>query len=119
MNNLPQKELLIAVVENDGAILMRKKPFGSEPYKETWYLFGCEPIPNQDNPTTIKNYLRDEFGVDVEPNSEPVTMANEVKIDHDGIEKFFIYINIRCRYVGGIPKVPKGLERVDWVPKDK
>jgi hypothetical protein len=46
-------------------------------------------------------------------------MANEVKIDHDDIEKFFIYINMRCRYISGIPKVLKGLERVDWVPKDK
>ncbi|MEK9158153.1 MAG: hypothetical protein AAB638_03160, partial [Patescibacteria group bacterium] len=92
LNNLPQKELIIAIIENDDAILMRKKPEGSEPYKETWYLFGCEPISHQDNPTTLKNYLKTEFGVDVEVSNEQVSFANEIKVDHDGVEKFFTYI---------------------------
>ncbi len=34
------KILNIAVIENNGKVLMRKKPDGSLPYKETWYLFG-------------------------------------------------------------------------------
>lgn len=118
-DNLPQKELLIAVVEKEDAILMRKKPEGSEPYKETWYLFGCEPIHNQDNPMTLKNYLKTDFGIDVQVVNEAVSVANEIKIDHDGIKKFFIYINMRCKYLGGIPRTPKGLERVDWIPKNK
>lgn len=119
LNNLTEKTLIIAVIENDDAILMRKKPFGSEPYKETWYLFGCELISDQDNSTTLKNYLKTEFGVDVEVNGEQISFANEVKMDHDGIEKFFTYINMQCRYLGGTLVVPKGLERVDWVPKEK
>lgn len=119
LNHLPEKTLIIAVIENDDSILMRKKPFGSEPYKETWYLFGCEPVGDQDNPTTLKSYLKNEFNVDVEVNNEQISFANEVKTDHDGIEKFFTYINMRCRYLGGTPKVPKGIERVDWVPKNK
>ena len=36
------KVLNIAVIEYEGKILMRKKPDGSLPYKETWYAFGGE-----------------------------------------------------------------------------
>lgn len=28
-------------MKKDDAILMRKKPDGSPPYKETWYIFGA------------------------------------------------------------------------------
>lgn len=116
---LPQKELIIAVIEKDDSVLMRKKPEGSLPYNETWYLFGCEPIANQDNPTTLKNYLKSELGIDVDVSNELIPPDFEVKQDHDGIEKNFIYINLRCRYLNGTPKIPKGAERVEWIPKDR
>lgn len=48
--SLPTKELIIAVVEKDDAILMRKKLAGSKPYEEMWYSFGCERISSQDDP---------------------------------------------------------------------
>ena len=117
--NLTTKKLIIAVIEKDGSILMRKKPLDSPPYKETWYLFGCEPVSNQDNPTTIKNYLKSELGIDVEISNESILPDLEIKQDHDGIKKNFIYINLRCKYLGGTPKIPKGAERVRWIPKDK
>jgi hypothetical protein len=59
------KELIIAIIEKDGSILMRKKPYGSPPYNETWYLFGCDRIPSQNDSVTIKNYLKLELGIDV------------------------------------------------------
>ncbi|MBI2062547.1 MAG: hypothetical protein HYT64_02575 [Candidatus Yanofskybacteria bacterium] len=117
--NLPTKELIIAVVEKDDAILMRKKPAGSAPYEETWYSFGCERIPTQDDPTTLKDYLKTELGIDVEVDNESIPFGAEIKKDHDGIEKNFIYINLHCKYLGGDPKIPKGAERVEWISKDK
>ena len=118
-NNLAQKELIIAVIEKDDSILMRKKPAGSPPYKETWYLFGCERIPRQDDPTTLKNYLKIELGVDVEVYNEVIPFGAEIKTDHDGVEKNFIYINLKCKYLGGTPKLPEGVEKVEWIPKNK
>lgn len=118
-DNLPQKELIIAVIGKDDSVLMRKKPQDSLPYKETWYLFGCEPVPNQDNPTTIKNYLKSELGIDVEVSSELLPPDFEIKQDHDGIEKNFVYTNLKCHYLGGNSKTPKGAERVEWISKDK
>lgn len=118
-NNLPQKELIIAVIEKGNSILMRKKPAGSPPYKETWYLFGCEKISNQDDPTTLKNYLKAHVGIDVDVSNKPLSLDFEIKLDHDGIEKKFIYFNLLCKYLGGTPKIPQGAELVEWLPKDK
>lgn len=37
---MPTKVLIVAIVENEnGGILMRKKPDGSPPYAETWYRY--------------------------------------------------------------------------------
>jgi len=113
------KELIIAVVDNGDAILMRKKPEGSAPYAETWYLFGCERMAKQDDPKTVKEYLKKEIGIEVDVDSQLIPFANETKQDHDGITKLFIYINLLCHYVSGTPKVPKGAEKVEWIPKDK
>ena len=117
--NLPTKELIIAIIEKGDSILMRKKPEGSPPYKETWYMFGCEQIPEQDDATTLKNYLKTEIGIEVEVSHESISPAFEIKQDHDSIEKKFIYIHLRCHYVSGTPIIPKGAERVEWIPKDK
>jgi hypothetical protein len=115
--NLPTKELIIAVIEKDDAILMRKKPAGSQPYDETWYSFGCERVPSQDDPTTLKDYLKSELGIDVEVSNESIPFGAEIKQDHDGINKNFIYVNLRCKYLGGEPKIPKGAEKVEWISK--
>lgn len=42
------KVLIVGVVKNNGAILMRKKPDGSPPYKEAWYIFGAEATADID-----------------------------------------------------------------------
>lgn len=117
--DLPTKELIIAIIEKDNAVLMRKKPAGSLPYKETWYSFGCEPIPSQDNSKTLRDYLKTELGIDVEVDNKIISLEGEIKQDSDGIEKNFIYINLRCKYLSGEPKIPEGSERVEWIPKDK
>ncbi len=118
-SNLPQKELIIAVIENGDEILMRKKPNGSEPHKETWYLFGCERVPNQDDAITLWSYLKIELCIDVDVSKELIPPAFEIKKDHDGIEKNFIYLNMLCQYLNGTPKVPAGAERVEWIPKSR
>lgn len=115
---MPQKELIIAVVEKDSALLMRKKPAGSPPYVETWYSLGCDRIPGQDDPTTIKNYLKSEVGIDVEVDPKSIPFGTEIKEDHDGITKNFIYVNLLCHYLGGTPKIPKGAEKIEWLPKN-
>ncbi len=118
-NTLPTKELIIAVIEKDNSTLMRKKPAGSLPYKETWYSFGCEEIVGQDNQITTKDYLKKEIGIDVKISPQSIPSASEIKTDHDGVEKNFIYSYLICEYLDGEPQVPNGAEKVEWIPKNK
>jgi hypothetical protein len=117
-NKLGSKKLLIVVIQNGDKILMRKKPEGSLPYKETWYLFGCEAKPDQEDSLTLTRYAKEDLGIDIH-SIVPIGEDSEVKQDHDGLVKKFIYINFDSLYRGGIPKVPMGAERVEWIAKDK
>ncbi len=119
IDNIPQRELIIGIIEKDDSILMRKKFQGSPPYSETWYMFGCERISTQDDQTTLKNYLQEKIGIEVEVSKELIEPAFEFKQDNDGIEKKFFYINLRCQYLSGVPKIPEGAEKVEWISKSK
>lgn len=67
----------------------------------------------------MRDYLKAELGIDVEVDNEPIPFGTEIKKDHDGIEKNFVYVNLCCKYLGGEVKTPKSAERVEWIPKDK
>ncbi len=119
MTDIQTKNLIIAVVDKGDALLMRKKPIGSAPYEETWYLFGCERISGQEDSMTMKDYLKKEIGIEVEVDLKSIPSAEETKPDHDGITKHFTYINLLCHYKSGVPLLPKGTEKIEWLPKDK
>lgn len=114
--NLSMKTLLMAVIEKDAAILMRKKPAGSPPYHEMWYLFGCEKDLMKDDTETLAEYLFNTLGIVVN-NFLEIGQDGEVKEDHDGIVKQFVYINFTCIYQEGEIKIPEGIEKVSWIPK--
>jgi hypothetical protein len=113
------KELIIAVVDNGNELLMRKKPAGSFPYTEMWYLFGCEHVPRQNDERTMKEYLNKEIGIEVDVDSRSIPSAQETKPDHDGVTKLFTYTNLLCHYVSGIPQIPKGAEKIEWLLIEK
>lgn len=114
---MPVKILHIGVVEHAGNILMRKKPDGSEPYTETWYIFGGT-VDGDNVDQSLVDIVRDQTGVDIHI-SERLGWDTEIKQDHDGVEKLFIYLDSRCDYVGGEIVVGDGLETVAWVPIDR
>ncbi|MCW3119693.1 MAG: hypothetical protein JWM28_3775 [Chitinophagaceae bacterium] len=118
MENIPNKTLLVALVEKNNTILMRKKPEGSAPYKETWYIFGCERNPTQEDSITLSNYLYENFDIKVD-DIQVIGEDSEVKKDHDGIIKNFTYIDFRCKYKEGVPKKTSGIEKIEWISKDK
>jgi len=112
------KTLAIAVIKKGNQVLMRKKPEGSKPYKETWYLFGCEFAPEDDQKEALKKYLSNQIGITVEVTQE-FGSAEETKEDYDGETKQFVYLNMLCAYISGEPRVPEGTERVEWVEIEK
>jgi hypothetical protein len=112
------KVLIVGVVKKDGAILMRKKPQGSPPYKETWYIFGAEATSNVDPNEAIIDEVRSKSGVTVMVTNK-ISWDTEVKNDLDDIEKFFVYLDVECEYVSGDIVIAEGIEKIEWVkPED-
>jgi hypothetical protein len=112
------KVLIVAVVKKDNTILMRKKPEGSPPYKETWYIFGAEATSNVDPDQAIIDEVKSKSGVNVSVANK-ISWGTEVKNDLDGVEKFFVYLDVECKYESGQIVVGEGIEKIEWVkPED-
>ncbi len=111
------KVLIVGVVKKDGAILMRKKPAGSPPYKETWYIFGAEATSDVDPDQAIIDEVRVRSGVNVSVTNK-ISWDTEVKHDLDGIEKFFVYLDVECEYISGDIVVGEGIEKIEWVQQE-
>lgn len=111
------KVLIVAVVKKDGAVLMRKKPDGSPPYKETWYIFGAEVSYDVDPDQVIVDEVRAKSGVNVKVASR-ISWDTEVKYDLDGVEKFFVYLDVECEYESGDIVIAEGIEKIEWVKLD-
>ncbi|AKM80234.1 TPA: NUDIX domain-containing protein [Candidatus Saccharibacteria bacterium] len=113
------KVLVIAIVENkNGEVLLRKKPDGAPPYAETWYVFGAELQPGQDVTETLNKHLEDQIGITVTVKDQ-IGWDTEVKCDLDGKEKQFVYLDVICEYSEGELRLSEGVERLEWVAKDK
>ncbi len=111
------KVLAVALVEKDGRVLMRKKPAGSPPYKETWYIFGATITPEVSIDEAVKHEVKSKSGVDVTLGRR-ISWDTEIKKDLDGVEKFFVYLDVICNYVDGEFKVGEGVEKLEWVEKN-
>lgn len=112
------KILVIGVVKKGGTILMRKKPNGSPPYKQTWYLFGGELTPETTPEKTIKDQLKNQTGINIKM-VDGLGWDTEIKKDIDGEIKFFIYLDTLCEYVSGKLKLTEGIEKLEWIPQNK
>ncbi len=116
--DMPTKVLIIAIIRKGDTILMRKKPDGSPPYKETWYLFGAEATAGQNPDDTLKAHVKQQTGIDI-TIGQKFSWGTEVKQDLDGVEKFFVYLDVLCDYGGGEPTLSPGIEKLEWVPIDQ
>lgn len=113
------KVLIVAIVENEkGEVLLRKKPDGSPPYDETWYIFGAELLAGQDINTLLTTHIEKQTGIQTEI-VDRLGWDEEVKADLDGVVKQFVYLDVRSRYISGDLKLIEGIEKLEWVPKDK
>jgi ADP-ribose pyrophosphatase YjhB (NUDIX family) len=108
------KVLIIGVVKKDNAILMRKKPDGSPPYKETWYLFGGEVSVDKTPDEVIIETARAQTGVNIKVNQK-FSWDTEIKNDLDGIKKYFVYLDVLCDYIDGELTPGPGIEKLEWV----
>jgi hypothetical protein len=114
---LPIKKLIIGVIKRDNQILLRKKFANSKPYKETWYLFGCEPELGKEPSQIFIDYAKNNLGINIEFN-RILPVNTETKEDHDGITKKFIYIAMEFNYIDGKPLLPESHEKIEFINID-
>lgn len=95
-------------------MLMRKKPDGSPPYPQTWYLFGAEATPDKLPDEALKEHVKKQVGIDIRIDKK-FSWDTEVKQDLDGVEKFFVYLDVLCEYKNGEPTLTPGIEKLEWV----
>lgn len=113
------KILIVAVVENEnGEVLLRKKPEGSPPYKETWYIFGAELVAGEPLEALVAAHIKKQAGIDVVMGKR-LMWDTEVKEDLDGVRKQFVYLDVLCNYVGGELTISPGVEKLEWVEKSR
>jgi ADP-ribose pyrophosphatase YjhB (NUDIX family) len=115
-DSMETKVLIVGVVMKGDAILMRKKPDGSPPYTETWYIFGAVATAQESTEDAIKNEVRIKAGVEISVVNK-ISWDTEVKKDLDGVEKFFVYLDVLCEYKGGELTAPPDVEKLEWVHK--
>ncbi len=112
------KILIIAIVQKGNQVLLRKKPDGSPPYKETWYLFGGELNPSSDPEKTLRETLKRQAGINVRVGKK-LGWDTETKKDHDGTEKVFVYLYTFCEYIDGRLLPSPGIEKIEWADIEK
>ena len=112
------KVLIVAIVQKEGAILMRKKPDGSPPYKETWYIFGGTVTSDIAPDDAIINEVLQKSGITISVKNR-ISWDTEIKHDLDGVEKFFVYLDVLCEYESGELTPSAEVEKLEWVkPED-
>ncbi len=111
--------LAIAVVRKEDSFLLRKKPDGSPPYPQTWYLFGGEiNAEDRDPEKVLKRVVKEQAGIDIRM-IEQIGWDTETKKDHEGKLAFYIYLDCLCEYVSGELVAGEGIEKVEWAPEHK
>lgn len=112
------KALIIAVIQKGNTILLRKKPDGSPPYNETWYLFGGELTSEKSPEEIIMASVKEQTGITIRMNKQ-LSWDTEVKKDTDGVEKYFVYLDMLCDFVEGELQPGPGIEKLEWVEIDR
>ena len=107
--------LVIGVIKKGDQVLLRKKPDGSPPYKETWYLFGGTLDSEHQNPEeAIISSVKKLTGIDIKV-TQPLSWDTECKPDLEGTDAFYIYLDCLCEYVSGELTPGPGIEKLEWV----
>lgn len=106
--------MAIAIVKDGSKILLRKVDPGKNPYNEPWALFGGRI----DGEGTVNELLNIELSERWDMKvlvDEKLWWDEEVKADHDGESKRFIYLDVLCSIVSGSVTPINQNEQLEWV----
>ncbi len=103
----------VAVVKKEDRILIRKMDPEKSPYAELWALFGGRVEGNDSILDALNRELSDRWNFTVSI-TEKLWWNEEIKVDHDGEEKRFIYLDVLCSIADGEPKPINENELLQW-----
>lgn len=106
--------MAVAVVKDGDKVLLRKMDPAKNPYQEPWALFGGRiegdgPIVDSLNKELSGRW---NFSVNI---TEKLWWDEETKVDHDGEEKRFVYLDALCSVEGSQPEPVNQNETLEWV----
>lgn len=110
--------MAIAVIKKDDQILIRKFDPARNPYKEPWGLFGGRLEGDGTVVEMLNRELQERWNMTV-TIKEQLTWDEDQKVDHDGEEKRFIYLDALCELASGDPHPVNPNEELKWVAIDK
>ena len=106
--------MAIAIVKDGNKILLRKVDPAKNPYDEPWALFGGRI----EGEGTVDELINVELGARWDMNvtiAEKLWWDQEVKVDHDGETKLFIYLDTLCKVASGTVTPANEKEQLEWV----
>lgn len=106
--------MAIAIVRKNDSLLLRKTDPDRNPYQQPWALFGGKIEGDGDITTLLNKELEERWSFTVIID-ERLWWDEDIKLDHDGEEKRFVYIDALCRVESGEPSPLNPNEELKWV----
>lgn len=110
--------MAIAIIKDNDKILLRRTDPARNPYPEPWALFGGRLEGEGDVTTLLNKELKDRWNFEVSI-TENLWWDDDVKADHDGETKRFIYLDCLCAIASGEPQPKNNSEELKWVAIDE
>lgn len=110
--------MAIAVIKQKDQILIRKFDATKNPYNNDWGLFGGRLEGEGTVLEMLNRELQQRWRMTV-TITEQLAWSEDQKVDHDGEEKRFVYLNALCDLASGEPMPVNPNEELRWVTIDK
>jgi ADP-ribose pyrophosphatase YjhB (NUDIX family) len=104
----------VAVVKDGDKVLLRKMDPLKSPYDQLWALFGGRVESESSVNEALNKELMNRWNFSVSI-VEKLWWDEEVKVDHDGEEKRFVYLDAICNIAEGNPDPVNQNETLEWV----
>lgn len=106
--------MAVAVIQSDNKILLRKMDPAKNPYQQPWAIFGGRIEGDGPIIDSLNKELGERWNITVSIK-EKLWWNDETKVNHDGVEKRFIYLDVLCDIVDGVPQPTNPNETLEWV----
>ena len=107
--------MAIAIIVEDNKVLMRKFDQTRNPYKEPWGGVGGKLDGEGSVEDMMNHKLKERWNITAKIEKQ-LFWDVDIKKDHDGETKRFIYLDALCSLASGDPHPVNPNEELTWVP---